>query len=78
MKRTWTIIGVTDVARSLHWYQSLFGQPATPPGHDFEWKSGSGELGLYQPKHPLAIRPRRSATRTGANGARCARHRKVR
>jgi catechol 2,3-dioxygenase-like lactoylglutathione lyase family enzyme len=34
MKRTWTIIGVNDVAKSLHWYQSLFGQPETPPGHD--------------------------------------------
>jgi catechol 2,3-dioxygenase-like lactoylglutathione lyase family enzyme len=34
MKRTWTIIGVRDVAGSSRWYQSLFGQPATPPGHD--------------------------------------------
>jgi hypothetical protein len=34
MKRTWTIIGVADVARSLKWYQSLFGQPAAPPVHD--------------------------------------------
>jgi len=34
MKRTWTIIGVSDVPRSLKWYQSLFGQPETPPGHD--------------------------------------------
>src|SRR5947207_10670163 len=34
MKRTWTIIGVSDVAGSLKWYQSLFGQPETPPGHD--------------------------------------------
>jgi hypothetical protein len=33
MKRTWTIIGVSDVALSLHWYQSLFGQAATPPSH---------------------------------------------
>src|SRR5437660_10320803 len=33
MKRTWTIIGVGDVPRSFEWYQSLFGQPATPPGH---------------------------------------------
>ena len=35
MKRTWTIIGVRDVAGSLKWYQSLFGQPETPPGHDY-------------------------------------------
>jgi hypothetical protein len=34
MKRTWTIIGVNDVAGSLQWYQSLFGQPTTPPAHD--------------------------------------------
>jgi catechol 2,3-dioxygenase-like lactoylglutathione lyase family enzyme len=35
MKRTWTIIGVADVARSCKWYQSLFGQPQTPPNHDY-------------------------------------------
>ena len=29
MKRTWTIIGVRDVLGSFHWYQSLFGQPAS-------------------------------------------------
>ncbi len=34
MKRTWTIIGVADVARSFAWYQSLFGQPLAPPAHD--------------------------------------------
>jgi catechol 2,3-dioxygenase-like lactoylglutathione lyase family enzyme len=34
MKRTWTIIGVSDVPSSFNWYQSLFGQPKTPPGHD--------------------------------------------
>jgi catechol 2,3-dioxygenase-like lactoylglutathione lyase family enzyme len=33
MKRTWTIIGVSDVAGSFKWYQSLFGQPETAPGH---------------------------------------------
>ena len=35
MKRTWTIIGVRDVPGSLKWYQALFGQPATPPAHDY-------------------------------------------
>ncbi|MBX5462514.1 MAG: VOC family protein [Steroidobacteraceae bacterium] len=35
MKRTWTIIGVRDVHRSLKWYQSLFGQPETAPAHDY-------------------------------------------
>ena len=34
MKRTWTIIGVTDVPGSFKWYQSLFGQPETAPSHD--------------------------------------------
>ena len=34
MKRTWTIIGVKDVARSFGWYQSLFGQTLTRPAHD--------------------------------------------
>lgn len=34
MKRTWTIIGVRDVAASVTWYQSLFGQPETRPAHD--------------------------------------------
>lgn len=35
MKRTWTIIGVSDVPHSCQWYQSLFGQPATAPAHDY-------------------------------------------
>lgn len=35
MKRTWTIIGVADVARSFGWYQTLFGQAKTAPAHDF-------------------------------------------
>jgi catechol 2,3-dioxygenase-like lactoylglutathione lyase family enzyme len=34
MKRTWTIIGVTDVPVSFRWYQSLFGQAKTGPAHD--------------------------------------------
>ena len=34
MKRTWTIIGVADVARSFNWYQRLFGQRDTTPAHD--------------------------------------------
>ena len=34
MKRTWTVIGVKDVPSSFKWYQSLFGQPETAPGHD--------------------------------------------
>jgi len=35
MKRTWTIIGVSDVAASFKWYQSLLGIPASAPGHTY-------------------------------------------
>jgi catechol 2,3-dioxygenase-like lactoylglutathione lyase family enzyme len=35
VKRTWTIIGVRDVARSFAWYQSLFDQPETQPAHAY-------------------------------------------
>jgi hypothetical protein len=34
MKRTWTIIGVSDVSQSFMWYQSLLGLPETTPAHD--------------------------------------------
>ena len=35
MTRTWTIIGVADVAASFRWYQSLLGLPETMPAHDY-------------------------------------------
>jgi catechol 2,3-dioxygenase-like lactoylglutathione lyase family enzyme len=35
MRRTWTIIGVRDVARSFEWYQSLLDLPPTAPAHDY-------------------------------------------
>ena len=35
MKRTWTIIGVADVAASFSWYQRLLGLPETAPAHDY-------------------------------------------
>jgi hypothetical protein len=35
MKRTWPIIGVSDVLSSFKWYQSLFGQHETQPAHDY-------------------------------------------
>lgn len=35
MKRTWTIIGVNDVAASFKWYQSLLCLPGTAPAHDY-------------------------------------------
>ena len=36
MKRTWTIIGVRDVARSFGWYRSLlFGDATSRPVHTY-------------------------------------------
>ena len=35
MIRTWTIIGVADVAHSFQWYQSLLHLPASAPAHDY-------------------------------------------
>jgi catechol 2,3-dioxygenase-like lactoylglutathione lyase family enzyme len=35
VKRTWTIIGVANVADSFNWYRSLFGQPKSAPAHTY-------------------------------------------
>lgn len=35
MRRTWTVIGVADVAASVRWYQSLLGLPEAAPAHDY-------------------------------------------
>jgi catechol 2,3-dioxygenase-like lactoylglutathione lyase family enzyme len=35
VKRTWTIIGVSDVPGSFKWYQSLLGLPETAPAHEY-------------------------------------------
>jgi len=35
MRRTWTIIGVRDVAGSVDWYQSLLGLPSAAPAHEY-------------------------------------------
>lgn len=35
MKRTWTIIGVANVAHSYQWYQSLLGLPPSAPAHSY-------------------------------------------
>ena len=35
MRRTWTIIGVRDVARSFTWYRSLLGLPEKAPAHSY-------------------------------------------
>src|SRR5215472_11713892 len=64
MKRTWTIIGVSDVPKSFKWYQSLFGQPETDPGHEY-WgqildTDGTVLLCLHQwaaHEHPSLMSP---------------------
>jgi predicted enzyme related to lactoylglutathione lyase len=64
MKRTWTIIGVKNVPLSFKWYQSLFGQPETVPGHD-DWgqirdSDGTVLLCLHQwgsHEHPSLMGP---------------------
>jgi catechol 2,3-dioxygenase-like lactoylglutathione lyase family enzyme len=68
MTRTWTIIGVSDVPASCRWYQSLFGQPETPPGHDYFGQildeDGTVLLCLHQwgsHEHPSLMRPDASA-----------------
>lgn len=35
MKRTWTIVGVRDVAKSFQWYLSLLGLPSAEPAHPY-------------------------------------------
>src|SRR6188508_1153958 len=64
MKRTWTIIGVSDVRSSFKWYQSLFGQPETPPSHDYFGQildtDGTVLLCLHQwaaHEHPTLMSP---------------------
>ena len=64
MKRTWTVIGVRDVRGSLTWYQSLFGQPETPPNHDYfaqiQDDDGTVLLCLHQwgaHEHPSLMSP---------------------
>ena len=72
MKRIWTIIGVADVARSLKWYQALFGQPETQPAHDDFGQvtdaDGTVLICLHQwgaHDHPPLISPDRGGTGNG-------------
>ncbi|MGE5386074.1 MAG: VOC family protein [Betaproteobacteria bacterium] len=72
MKRTWTIIGVADVARSLKWYQSLFGEPETPPAHSYfgqiQDADGTVLLCLHQwgaHEHPTLTSPDRAEPGNG-------------
>ena len=64
MKRTWTIIGVGDVAGSFKWYQSLLGLSQTQPAHhDFGQildSDGTVLLCLHQwgaHEHPTLMSP---------------------
>ncbi|MDY6946519.1 MAG: glyoxalase [Pseudomonadota bacterium] len=72
MKRTWTIIGVADVARSLAWYQALFGQQRTPPAHDYFAQvldaDGTVLLCLHQwgsHEHPTLTSPEQASPGNG-------------
>jgi catechol 2,3-dioxygenase-like lactoylglutathione lyase family enzyme len=72
VKRTWTIIGVSDVPSSFKWYQSLFGQPATRPGHA-DWgqildSDGTVLLCLHEwgaERHPSLMSPERATPGNG-------------
>ena len=46
MKRTWTIIGVAQVASSYRWYQHLLGLPPDEPAHAYfgQLKDTDGEV----------------------------------
>ena len=72
MKRTWTIIGVGDVARSFKWYQSLLGLPESSPAHDYFGQildtDGTVLLCLHQwgaHEHPPLVSPSRSGPGNG-------------
>jgi len=72
MKRIWTIIGVKDVRSSFKWYQSLFGQPETAPGHDY-WcqildSDGTVLLCLHEwgaHEHPSLTSPEKASPGNG-------------
>ncbi|HEX7114873.1 MAG TPA: VOC family protein [Steroidobacter sp.] len=72
MKRTWTIIGVADVARSFNWYRTLFGQPPSRPAHDYfgqiQDTDGTVLLCLHQwgaHDHPTLFSPERAEPGNG-------------
>ena len=72
MKRTWTIIGVKDVATSFAWYQALFGQPKTGPAHTYFGQvldtDGTVLLCLHQwgaHEHPTLMSPENATPGNG-------------
>jgi catechol 2,3-dioxygenase-like lactoylglutathione lyase family enzyme len=72
VKRTWTIIGVANVALSLEWYQELLGLPRTSPAHDYFGQvmdtDGTVLLCLHQwgaHEHPPLASPARAVPGNG-------------
>ena len=72
MKRTWTIIGVSDVPGSFKWYQSLFGHSKTQPEHAYFGQildsDGTVLLCLHQwgaHDHPSLMSPERATPGNG-------------
>lgn len=72
MTRLWTIIGVRDVARSAAWYQTLLGQPLSPPAHDYFGQivdtDGSVLVCLHRwgdHQHPSLVSPAHTAPGNG-------------
>jgi catechol 2,3-dioxygenase-like lactoylglutathione lyase family enzyme len=72
MKRTWTIIGVANVAHSFRWYQVLLGQTETYPAHDYFGQlldtDGTVLLCLHQwgaHGHPTLANPERAEPGNG-------------
>jgi len=72
MKRTWTIVAVGDVPGSFRWYQTLFGQAATAPAHDYFGQivdsDGTVLLCLHawgEHEHPSLISPEHGAPGNG-------------
>ena len=72
MRRTWTIIGVENVADSFKWYQSLLGLPETVPAHEYFGQildlDGAVLLCLHQwgaHDHPPLVSPDRALPGNG-------------
>ena len=72
MRRTWTVIGVVDVAASLAWYPSLLGLQPQPPCHDYFGQvlddDGTVLLCLHRwgdHEHPTLIAPAPMANGNG-------------
>ena len=72
MKRTWTIIGVADVALSFDWYQTLLGQAKAAPAHDYFGQllddDGTVLLCLHRwgaHEHPTLISPEQATPGNG-------------